>query len=82
MAKVYDISQGSHESLTTFLEMVRDAFWKYTSTDSESPEAETAAVLPFISKVAPVIKRKLQGVERKGVGEETKGFNDSGREGT
>ncbi|XP_073649783.1 uncharacterized protein [Tursiops truncatus] len=63
LAKVREVTQGPHESLTVFLERLMEAFRRFTPYDPTSEGHRATIAMAFIDQAAPDIKKKLQRLD-------------------
>jgi hypothetical protein len=59
LAKVKAVMQGENESLSMFLERLYDAYRQYTPLDPLAEVNQSAAIMTFINRAAPDIRKKL-----------------------
>ncbi|XP_059028525.1 LOW QUALITY PROTEIN: uncharacterized protein LOC131830193 [Mustela lutreola] len=63
LAQVRQVTQGSKESPTAFLERLKEAYRRYTPFDPDSHEQRGNVSMAFIWQSAPDIRHKLQQLE-------------------
>ena len=64
LVKVREVSQGSEEPPSKFLERLMEAYHKYIAVNPESEEQRVAVAMAIIGQSALDIRRKLQRVNR------------------
>lgn len=63
LAQVRQVTQGSEESPTAFLERLEEAYRRYTPFDPDSQEQRGNVSMAFIWQSVPDIRNKLQRLE-------------------
>ncbi|KFR16511.1 hypothetical protein N306_03735, partial [Opisthocomus hoazin] len=62
-SKIYEVRQELNESLSAFMERLKETARKYTNLDPEKPEEATQLASIFMGQSAPDIRKKLQKLE-------------------